>query len=250
MDSKKRSLYVVLLVVCCMLFATSCRKEAKILSQEEMVSVLSDIQIARVIYLSDPDYRSPEARKALMDGVLAKHKITQVDLDSSLMWYSDHVDVYLKVNDSVVVKLNRIKAEVAPSTPVFAKLRTPDDILPEKYYITKYTPTLSFTADSAHSVQYSDFDLKFKVQGIGENTAVRFQARIEYPDTVVIQEQKITENKEYKILIPRLKDKKVCQISGYIHANASHLSGDKRIYLYDIKLKKNDLQGINHDNKE
>ena len=59
--------------------------------EEKMVDLLCDIQLAQAVYNSDNQFSSNEKKDGLIEGVLKKHKVTQADLDSSLLWYADNI---------------------------------------------------------------------------------------------------------------------------------------------------------------
>jgi hypothetical protein len=47
------------------------------------------------------NFNTPEKKEAYINKVFQAHKATQAQWDTSLSWYSDRIDLYLKMNDSV-----------------------------------------------------------------------------------------------------------------------------------------------------
>ena len=63
----------------------------------------------------DADYQSfntPEKKEAYINKIFAKHNTTQAVWDTSLSWYSDRIDLYLQINDSVKSRLKRKHASL------------------------------------------------------------------------------------------------------------------------------------------
>lgn len=67
-----------------------------------------DIYIAEAMIDNDySSFNTAEKKEALINEVFGKHNTTQAQWDTSLSWYSDRVDIYLKMNDSVRARLKR-----------------------------------------------------------------------------------------------------------------------------------------------
>lgn len=97
-------IYIIILTA----FFTSCgRRPRYVIPEDKMVDVLYDIHIAQAIYRDNHLYSDDSKKDALIEGVLRKYKITQADLDSSLFWYSDNIQYYRIVNDSVISRLKK-----------------------------------------------------------------------------------------------------------------------------------------------
>ncbi len=67
-------------------------------------------------------YTTVEKKEALIDQVLEKHKITEARWDTSLSWYSDKIDLYLQINDSVKSRLKRVQEDLDREVLRIAKL--------------------------------------------------------------------------------------------------------------------------------
>ena len=53
------------------------------------------------------NFSNAEKKEALIKRVLQKHNISEARWDTSLSWYSDNIDQYLQINDSVKSRLQR-----------------------------------------------------------------------------------------------------------------------------------------------
>ena len=91
----------------------------------------------------DHDYQNftlPEKKEALINHVLEKHKISEARWDTSLSWYSDNIDQYLQINDSVKSRLQREQNVVQKLSMQNAAMLEefnikPRDYIPRNYHI-------------------------------------------------------------------------------------------------------------------
>lgn len=213
----------------------SCRDGKDALSRDKMVEVLHDIQLAEAIYQNKyNDFRDKEQKDALIQGILNKHGITQAELDSSLVWYADNAEIYMKVNDSVISSL---KTEVEHLSKTFSRglgaSNVNNSILPSFYYLSGYVPTLTFDIDSVRIHNYPNFSLEFNTLGIQEQMKAELEVVFEYRDTTITKYQSLNKDAQFKVLGDTLLLK---NISGYIHIDARN-SIDKKVLLYNIVLK-------------
>lgn len=89
-----------------------CSRPNEVLGRKNMERLMFDVYVAEA--LIDNDYTSfstPERKEALINEVFKKHKTSQAQWDTSLSWYSDRIDLYLKMNDSVRARLKRTQAD-------------------------------------------------------------------------------------------------------------------------------------------
>ncbi len=84
-----------------------------------MERLMYDVYVAEATM--ENDYQNfdtpPEKKESYIRRVFKAHKTTQDQWDTSLSWYSDRIDIYLKMNDSVKARIQRdrqkVDAEVA-----------------------------------------------------------------------------------------------------------------------------------------
>jgi hypothetical protein len=193
-----------------------------------MTEVLYDIRLAQSIYNSDPQFRSDEMKDALVAGVLRKHNITQAELDSSLLWYSDNIQYYAAINDTVAARLKAnnellIQSKMASS----GRRRRANLIVPPFFCLNNYTPTLSFDIDTVKfkdTKNISSFHLNFDIQGLSTSQKAEAAVYFNYTDTLVRKKIPIESNSRYSIDKPSLPDSLLKSISGYIHLENSRNS--------------------------
>jgi len=84
-------------------FLACSNRPSYVLSEKKMEKVLYDIYLAEAEITSNyAVFSSDSARKQeLLNSVLKKHKITEAVLDTSLAWYSGHLDRYFAINENL-----------------------------------------------------------------------------------------------------------------------------------------------------
>lgn len=213
----------------------SCGDSRNSLSRDKMVEVLHDIQLAEAIYQTKyNDFRDKEQKDALIQGILEKHGITQAELDSSLVWYADNAEIYMRVNDSVISSLKKEVDYFNKLLPrALGASNANNSILPSYCYLSGYVPTLTFNIDSIKIHNYPQFSLEFKTLGIQEQMNAELEVLFEYADTTIIDHQILSTDSQFKVLGDTLPLK---NISGYIHLDAKKAINNK-VLLYNIVLK-------------
>lgn len=72
-----------------------------------MAGMLADMYMAEsLVEMHHSDFTSDSARRVLRQSVYAKYGVSAQEFDSSLMWYGQHFDTYMKVNERTVEILN------------------------------------------------------------------------------------------------------------------------------------------------
>ncbi len=98
------------------LMAIGCSKRPKeILSEDKMVAVMTDIQIAEAYDRSGDayDYLQGRNREILGRGILMQHGVTPEEMDSTLAWYGRNMDEYPKLYKKIDAELNRRQLKYA-----------------------------------------------------------------------------------------------------------------------------------------
>lgn len=230
-------IYIIIIIV---IATVSCsRRPGYVIPEQKMMDVLYDIQLSQAIYRSNAQFGSNESKDALIEGVFKKYKITQADLDSSLVWYSDNIQSYMIITDSVAarLKLNNERL-IALKNELNTKTRNWSDyIIPPFFYLNGSTPTLSFNIDSSKikTIDLAKFNLRFNVQGLNKNQDVEAAIFYKYKDTLVKQIVPIDNNTRYLFTKPQLADSLLKDISGYVHMRNSKMKSNKPgVILYNI----------------
>lgn len=107
-------------------FLGSCEKRPDgVLSEGEMVDLLTDLQLAEAYYSSSPVGGRNADRRMLEESVLKKHGVTRAQLDATLAYYGRNIDDYTKLYTKVEKKL-RAQSGAGGSESV----QSTDDIWP------------------------------------------------------------------------------------------------------------------------
>lgn len=233
---KKRTLtYYLLSLIIGSAGIVSCSGDRNRLSRDKMVEVLHDIQLAEAVYQTKyNDFKDKEQKDALILGVLDKHGITQAELDSSLVWYADNAEIYMRVNDSVISSLKEGLVKIEKALPRgFGGSNLNNSILPSYYSLSEDIPSLTFNIDSTQALYYPQFSLEFNTLGFHAGMKAELEVWFEYADTTIVQSQQLDKNDHFKIVGDTLPLK---NISGYFHID-SRESLNNKVLLYNIRLK-------------
>ncbi len=240
--------YLFLLMLAMMVF--SCHnRPSEVLPRKKMENVMYDMYIAEAII--DHDYQNftlPEKKEALINHVLEKHKISEARWDTSLSWYSDNIDQYLQINDSVKSRLQREQKVVQQLSIQEAAMLDefnikPKDYIPRNYHIAGLgcDRGFKFTLDSTQLAErFEDNDtihFRFKVIGVTPYIAssLKSMLTVKYADTTIYHMSQIEENKSYSFpLLRNIEQDTIVSLDGFVN-----LSGKLPLIplqLYQISL--------------
>lgn len=240
--------HLLLLILTTMVF--SCQnRPSEVLPRKKMENVMYDMYIAEAIIEHDyHDYVEPENKEALINQVLKKHKISEARWDTSLSWYSDKIDVYLQINDSVKSRLKRKQEELDREEMLLASQdeefqKKSPDYIPLHFRIATLgcERGFKFKLDSMQLVErFGENDtlfFRFKLLGIhpSDSYSLKSMLTVNYSDTTVYQSSELYENKAYSFPLYRTIDKDIISaVDGFVY-----LSGkfpQVPIQLYQISL--------------
>lgn len=240
--------FIVFLMV---VSVSSCQNRPKeVLSRKQMEKVMYDVYVAEATIENDYSlFNTPEKKEAYIQEVFAIHRITQSQWDSSLSWYSDRIDLYLKMNDSVKARLQRQRSDIDLLLTQQRSTQFTDPALLSASYIPKtylfFNPSVRngfrFQLDSMEiedQIEDEHFSFTFSVVGIPPGFQSRFFSllSLQYADTTFYKWQNIDENKTYSIKASKfIENDTLKQIQGFVNlqdttARASQIS------LYNIFL--------------
>lgn len=239
-------------IIVAVLSISSCQNRPKeVLNRKQMERVLYDVYVAEAVIESDYQYFStPEKKEAYINEVFKAHQITQAQWDTSLSWYSDRIDLYLKMNDSVKARLlraradidNRISAEQTQQYTEDPSLFQPSYI-PQTFAFSMPSSRKGFrfqldSTDIVEKIPDNHFSFTFSVIGIPPAYNARFSSllALHYTDTTLYQQLDITENRTYSMAASKfIESDTLSQIEGFVHLHDATLIYSQ-ITLYDIFL--------------
>lgn len=217
------------------------------MSRKKMEQVMFDVYVAEATM--DADYQSfntPEKKEAYINKIFAKHNTTQAVWDTSLSWYSDRIDLYLQINDSVKSRLKRKHASLdAEQSRQSLQLTQSNEMI----YSASYIPPVyifnmpgndrggfRFRLDSstlAKDISEDEFEFRYSVFGVPSDFNLNFHSllTLEYSDTTIYRQEKITENREYITTVNKyITDDTLSQVRGYVKLQS------KGGFIPDIQL--------------
>jgi hypothetical protein len=233
------------------MIVSSCQNRPKeVLNRKNMEQLMYDIYIAEATLENDyGNFNTPEKKEAYINQIFRAHDVTQAEWDTSLSWYSDRIDLYLKMNDSVKVRLQRTRKEIDKQLQRLNAQQVVNPALLSPSYIPPvYTFSMPgikkgffFLLDSAEissSISTDQFSFTFSVIGVPPffNASLLASLTLVYADTVISQSQSIDENKTYTMAASRfIPGDTLTQINGFVHLDDSS-AVVPGIQLYNIYL--------------
>lgn len=241
--------YLFLFLLMIMMVSSCQNRPREVLKRKNMEQLMYDVYIAEAILENDySNFNTPEKKEAYINEVFKAHDVTQAEWDTSLSWYSDRIDLYLKMNDSVKVRLQRARKEIDNQLErLNAQIFNPE-LLPPSHIPAVYSFSMPgikngfhFRLDSAaiSSIISTDhFSFTFSVIGVSPlyNADLCSMLTLVYADTTISQSQAIRENKIYRFPASRvIPGDTLKQLNGFVHMHDSTgiASG---IQLYNIYL--------------
>ncbi|MCE5205519.1 MAG: DUF4296 domain-containing protein [Porphyromonadaceae bacterium] len=239
-------------IIVAVLTISSCQNRPKeVLNRKQMERVLYDVYVAEAVIESDyQHFNTPEKKEAYINEVFKAHKITEAQWDTSLSWYSDRIDLYLKMNDSVKARLQRARADIdAQISAQQTQQYTEDPALFQPSYIPK---TFAFSMPSSRKgfrfqldstdivgkIPDNHFSFTFSVIGIPADYNARFSSllALRYADTTLYQQVNITENRTYSMAASKfIENDTLSHIEGFVHLQDT-TSIASQIIMYNIFL--------------
>ena len=173
-------------------------------------------------------FSSDSARKQeLLNSVLKKHKITEAVLDTSLAWYSGHLDTYFKINENVSKRYTATAEKLRRQSGMPSKpnLGTTADqlLLPlNKEYILLKSSDLrnnafSYRADTTLSRYGGNYELQFNILGISNSLRPVLTLCVQCRDTAFVKRDTISRNGLFKSSLDVLQGKQAKKLYGSIY---------------------------------
>lgn len=235
------SFFVLFLLLACS------KVPGHIISEKKMQEIVIDMHLAESIISSDyTKYNNDSIKKVVYQSVFAKHKITQAEYDSSLVWYAQNLDIYLQLYDRAKIEVEErikdmgdIQAEAAPSSNQDSiniwPRRSSLDLTPQALFngvVFDINPDVSYSSGSS-------FVLGMKVWGLtkGRKSYPVIRISADQGDTIITTNHKITTDGYSEVSVSSLPTKQVKRVYGSIRMdNADSLY--HKVYLDSINLMK------------
>jgi len=237
----------ILPVLLLAIFSFACtNRPLRVFSEKKMENVLYDIYLAEAEINSNYSaFYSDSARKQdLLNSVLKKHKITEADLDTSLAWYSGHLDVYLKINDNLSKRFSELSAKLTRKQEATMQaaiaLNESAVILPvsEKRFLLTAIDlpqnALPFEADTVFSRYGGFYELQFNASGITSSSAPIVTLCVQCTDTTFVRRDTLSQNGLFSSSIDVLQMKQSRKIYGSFYF--PKLNSQTAVFIQDFTL--------------
>jgi len=185
------------------IFACSSRP-SYVLSEKKMEKVLYDVYLAEAEINTDyAAFSSDSVRKQeLLNSVLKKHKITEAVLDTSLVWYSGHLDKYFKIHENLNKRYTQASEKLKNIEETTTKSNINPDhlILPveKERFLLRSSDLLHnayiFEADTTLSRYGGVYELQFNALGLSASLHPVATLCVQCRDTTFVKRDTINQN--------------------------------------------------------
>jgi len=188
-----------------------------------------------------------EKKQELLNVILKKHKISQQDLDTSLVWYNAHLEIYTKMNDRVSKRYDthiaQLQKEIDVENALIAE-RNRVNLLEDKRGFFLQTAsllqnTISFKVDSIEWNTGDNLEVSFDILGVNNNKNPELLCYIHCEDTIIKIQEKISVNGSFSKMMPHRMNN-VKSFSASIHLSDSISKANILIHKFGIFHRKNE----------
>ena len=229
--------------------AACSRVPKHIISERKMRVVLYDMQLAEAIVERMPEsFPTSDDKMAVYDAVFEKHRITQAEYDSSLIWYGKHIDLYMGIYRLVLKDISEnlnayntvlpdaISGDISDSDTIDIWIYDRNNVFkPERVFnILRFDifPQNAYSSGSSYVFELSAWGIPpiLKVKP-------KIHISVVQADTIISVQKEITDDGFYETIVRTIDSLDVKRIYGYIYLNEPD-AAFHRIYLNDIRLMK------------
>jgi len=256
--------YLFLYVLLIMMISSCQNRPKEVLNRKSMEQLMYDVYVAEAILENDySNFNTPEKKEAYINQVFKAHDVTQMQWDTSLSWYSDRIDLYLKMNDSVKMRIQRERKDIDRQAERLNAQQVIDPALLSPSYIPHYfsfsmpgaTRGFRFRLDSTEigsRIAEDHFSFTFSVIGIPPLfiSDLSSMLTLVYADTTISQSHIIRENRSYSLTASRfIPGDTLTQINGFVHLqDRYHIASG--IHLYNINLGEGGVDSVELNSPE
>lgn len=242
----KKIKYRVSLFFLVAFFAACDNRPFHVLSDKKMEAILFDVYIAQAEMDNNRDVFSDSARKQdLLNAVFRKHEITQADFDSSLVWYSDNLERYVKVNEKIIQRYAEMNEDLKTQ-----QLENPEMLIAEetgicypvgsRTFLLRQTDipqhTCTFQADTLLHEYGGVYDLRFSVLGLPVEIRPIVTFCVQCVDTTIVRRDSIAGNGFFTMSVRVFSAKQVNRLYGSIYF--PEINSDMTLFINRFTLSK------------
>lgn len=228
-------------------FFTACdNRPFHVLSDKKMEAVLFDVYIAQTEIDNNHAVFSDSARKAdLLNAVFQKHKINKADFDSSLVWYSDNLDKYIKINEKIVERYVKMTDDLKtqqnenPEMLIAEEPGMPYPVNSKAFFLQKEDlpqNVYAFEADTILQESGGTYNLRFSVLGLPSKIRPAVTFCVQCQDTTIVRRDSIQGNGFFTMTIGISPMKKVNRLYGSVYFPET--SSDMTLFINRFTISK------------
>ncbi|GHU80391.1 hypothetical protein FACS1894145_6730 [Bacteroidia bacterium] len=211
-----------------------------------MEAVLFDVYIAQTEMENNREVFPDSARKAdLLNAILQRHQINKADFDSSLVWYSDNLSKYIKVNEKIMARYVKMTEDLRNE-----ESKNPEMLLAEEsgssypvnnrvFFLSKENLPQNvyvFKADTALQEFGGTYNLRFNVLGLPSKSRPAVTFCIQCQDTTIVRRDSIRGNGFFTMTVGVPPMKKVNRLYGSIYFPET--SSDMTLFINRFRISK------------
>ncbi len=195
-----------------------------------MADVLYDMNLGEVEIEENYDIfnNNNEKKQEILNAILKKHKITQAQFDTSLVWYNAHLEVYFKICDRVnkqyTTNIEELQKVLDEENRLLAERSRVNIFKGERSFFlqtaSKLQNTISFKVDSITWNRGDNLEIAFDILGLDKGMKPELLCYIFCEDTIITEREKIQANGSFlKSMTPGMD--KVKYFTASIHISDS-----------------------------
>lgn len=226
-----------------------------VIQPDEMADLMADIHTAEsVVEMNYGTYPNDSARKELKQAILAKHGVTQAELDSSFMWYGAHLDKYMQVYEDVEdILQKRLDHNQALEAAQASMSISGDSVdvwsLPRRYIYSNRLASKYVTFKLEADTNWINGDsYTWRAKFLNNQNSVRWGVVANYVDgTVEVLNEQFTGSGWQQIIFHTDSTKKAVGVRGYLELIAP--TNAASTYIDSVQLVRNRLNARNYSQR-
>ena len=222
--------FALLVFVLTLLVSCKPKVPSDIIQPNKMEDLLYDYHLAQAVADQDAPSKSDYTRRLYFDAVLKKHKVTQADFDSSMVYYQRHTERLYHIYDNINKRLQNEAGTTANggASGKYANLSANSDTTliwkgNNSEFLLTSAPfnKMPFYIKADSSYHAGDaFEFSMDVQFImedGSRDAVALLAVRYDNDSIATQNIHMSSPSHYTIMIPSFPNHKIKDIRGFVY---------------------------------
>lgn len=109
-----KAVYLIAAAVISVIVSGCKKTPAEVIPQEEMAQLMADIHLGEaMVDFNYAAYPNDSTRKLLKQSIYKAHNVSAEDVDTSFVWYGNHIEEYIKVYDRTIEIIQERQRSIA-----------------------------------------------------------------------------------------------------------------------------------------